>query len=82
MCEVPGQVPCPSRVPIPPELKQHKWHDKRSRETVLYIYVLMQNSTILQVYTCTVARLAQQSRLLQLGDMRYLGLLDGFFKFP
>ena len=28
MCEVPGQVPCPSRVPIPPELKQHKWHDK------------------------------------------------------
>ena len=31
MCEVPGQVPCPSRVPL--EGVHHKWHDKNTKTT-------------------------------------------------
>lgn len=31
MCEVPGQVPCPSRVPL--EKVEHKWHLKSDKDT-------------------------------------------------
>ena len=32
ICEVPGQVPCPSRVPLG-EVK-HSWHDKKQESAV------------------------------------------------
>ena len=31
ICEVPGQVPCPSRVPL--KNVEHKWHNKNSRDS-------------------------------------------------